>query len=344
MIPVKMGTPRSHDGLTLFPLFLNGDQGANGSADSATTGSDAPWTLLADALEAGTLEVREVDENGVVGELVAINHGPMPVLILDGEQLIGAKQNRTTSRTILVAASQRTAIPVACMEQGRWRHMSTSMKHGGEHSPSSVRRHARRVEAEDAARESEEAARPRQPREHRRRASSPSELLAMAQGEVWHSVAASSHRSGVHSETGALDHVYAQRREGLEERAARFPSEPGQVGLMAFLYGAPVGLDLLPGKGIYAQVHDRLVRAYLFESVDAAADRPDRAEYAGSVDVDCPDRDDFLAAAFEAARMPMETVGLGTYAVVSGPDTFGAELALDGEVVHLSAFNGIPPV
>jgi hypothetical protein len=220
------------------------------------------------------------------------------------------------------------------------RHTSASMKHGGEHSPSSVRRHARRVEAEDAVRESEEA-RPREPDTHRRRASSPSELLAMAQGAVWHSVAESSHRSGVYSETGALDHVYAERREGLEERAARFPLEPEQVGLMAFLYGAPVGLDLLPGKGLYEQLHHRLVRAYLFESVDAAADRRDRGKYAGSVDVPCPDSDGFLAAALEAARIPRETVGLGTYAVVSGPDIFGAELAVEGDLVHLSAFNGI---
>lgn len=82
----------------------------------------------------------------------------------------------------------------------------------------------------------------------------------MAQGAVWDSVAESSHRAGVRSETGALDHVYAGRRASLEERAARFPSEPGQVGVLAFLDGAPVGLDLLPGIGIYAKVHDRLVR------------------------------------------------------------------------------------
>lgn len=143
------------------------------------------------------------------------------------------------------------------------------------------------------------------------------------------------------AEEGALDHVYAERRDGLEERAARFPSEPGQAGLMAFLYGAPLGLDLLPLKGVYERVHDRLVRAYLFESLDAAADRPDRAEYAGAIDVSCPDRHDFLAAALEAARIPRETVGLGTYSVVSGPDIFGAELALDGDLVHLSAFNGV---
>lgn len=324
MIPVKIGTPQSHDGLTLFPLFP-ADAGA---------GSEPPWTLLSDALEAGTLEVTEVDENGVVGELVAINRGHAPVLILDGEQLIGAKQNRTTGRTILVAASGRTAIPVSCMEQGRWRRRSRSMRHGGEHSPSSVRRHARRVEAREA-----EASRPREPEARGRRRASPSELLSRAQGPVWHSVAESSQRAGVRFDTGALDDVYADRRGSLEERAARFPAEPEQVGLLAFLDGAPVGLDLLPGHGVYARVHDRLVRAYLFESLDAAAGRsPDAAPATTSPDPEREAAETFLIAATAARRTPMETVGLGAYSAVAGPDLFGAELALDGNVVHLSAF------
>lgn len=68
MIPVKMGTPRSHDGLTLFPLFMSDDPDAEGSEGSdgfqgsshgsgGSGGSGTPWTLLADALGAGSLEV-----------------------------------------------------------------------------------------------------------------------------------------------------------------------------------------------------------------------------------------------------------------------------------------------
>jgi hypothetical protein len=46
------------------------------------------------------------------------------VLILDGEELVGAKQNRIVNITILVAAKTTTVIPVSCVDQGRWSYRS----------------------------------------------------------------------------------------------------------------------------------------------------------------------------------------------------------------------------
>jgi hypothetical protein len=43
-----------------------------------------------------------------------------PVLILDGEELVGATQNRIADLTIVVAAGQTRRIPVSCVEAGRW--------------------------------------------------------------------------------------------------------------------------------------------------------------------------------------------------------------------------------
>lgn len=322
MIPVKIGEPRRHEGLTLFPLF------------PAAAPPERRWTLLPDALEAETLQVTEVGD-GVVGELLVTNLAPAPVLILDGEQLIGAKQNRTTSRTILVAATSETPIPVSCMEQGRWRHRGRFMKHGGDYSPSRVRRHARRVEAEEADR-----ARPGPGSgEGERRRPAPSELLANAQGEVWDSIRDSSRRAGVASETGALDEVYEGRRARLEDQERHFPAEPDQIGVLAFVDGRPAGLDILP-VDVYPRVHRRLVRSYVFEAMDARAERAERTggdPAETSPQPAMPDADAFLAAVHSARRHPMATAGLGTYAALAG-DVVGGELAVAGDTVHLCAF------
>jgi hypothetical protein len=40
--------------------------------------------------------------------------------LLDGEELIGAKQNRALNLTILAPAKQVIVIPVSCVEAGRW--------------------------------------------------------------------------------------------------------------------------------------------------------------------------------------------------------------------------------
>ena len=120
--------------------------------------------------------------------LIARNMSDQAVLVLDGEQLIGARQNRMTNRSILLPARSETEIPVFCMEHGRWGYTGdSSMKSNAPVSPSKVRRHARTLEA----RESE-------------RGHAPSEkALASAQGEVWNVIANLSTSYGVHSPTGA---------------------------------------------------------------------------------------------------------------------------------------------
>lgn len=48
------------------------------------------------------------------------------MLLLDGEELVGAKQNRVLNLTILVPANTEMTIPVSCVEAGRWQHRSES--------------------------------------------------------------------------------------------------------------------------------------------------------------------------------------------------------------------------
>ena len=86
MITLSPTAPQRHESLTVYPL-LSPDGGGLGCV------------LLPDAIRAGTLRITEVGQ-GSVPELVAINTGITDVLILDGEQLIGAKQNRMASRSI----------------------------------------------------------------------------------------------------------------------------------------------------------------------------------------------------------------------------------------------------
>ena len=57
-------------------------------------------------------------------ELRFENLGQKPVLLLDGEELIGAKQNRVVNLTILAPPKQVIVIPVSCVEAGRW-HVQT---------------------------------------------------------------------------------------------------------------------------------------------------------------------------------------------------------------------------
>ena len=48
--------------------------------------------------------------------LRVINGADRPVLLLDGEELVGAKQNRVLNTSVLVAKGARLDIPVSCVE------------------------------------------------------------------------------------------------------------------------------------------------------------------------------------------------------------------------------------
>ena len=79
------------------------------------------YRTLDEGLKVGGVEITEVSEQGSVPELRVVNRGLHPILIVDGEELIGAKQNRVVNLTILVAPQSKLTIPVSCVEAGRWR-------------------------------------------------------------------------------------------------------------------------------------------------------------------------------------------------------------------------------
>jgi hypothetical protein len=89
-----IGKPLYHHNLTVFPL-------------SWAHPHEAPYTLLGTAIEAGEAVVEEVNEAGSVPNLAVTNKADRPILIPEGEILIGAKQNRVVNVTVLVAAGTK---------------------------------------------------------------------------------------------------------------------------------------------------------------------------------------------------------------------------------------------
>src|SRR6266498_3831610 len=164
-IPIQLGEPVEHRGVIVAPLFPREQPRAD-------------YLTLEEALALG-FRVAEVDAAGMVPELAVVNPLESNVLLYDGEELLGAKQNRILNVTVLVAAKGETRIPVSCVEQGRWHARSASFD-SARHTayPDLRRRKAEQLSAEPLAR-------------------------GVAQAAVWEEVAAKAGRHGVDSPTGA---------------------------------------------------------------------------------------------------------------------------------------------
>jgi len=100
---VDLGPSRSFENLSILPLLRNEEWPPD-------------YVTLDEALAGGSVAITELGDGGSVPELLVTNSGQMPVLLLDGEELVGAKQNRVLNLTILVAAQSTLTIPVSCVE------------------------------------------------------------------------------------------------------------------------------------------------------------------------------------------------------------------------------------
>src|SRR5215203_6553584 len=99
-LPFEPAPPRSFRSLTLIPLFPQDEPSLD-------------YVGLSHALADGLL-LTEVDADGAVETLLVENPLETLVLLYEGEELVGAKQNRILDRTLLVDARSRLPVPVSC--------------------------------------------------------------------------------------------------------------------------------------------------------------------------------------------------------------------------------------
>src|SRR6476659_9444231 len=122
-LPFELGEVRSFGGLTLVPLY-------------PAVPPRADYVGL-DEATAGGLVVTEVDS---VESLLVVNPLGTATLLYEGEELVGAKQNRVLERSILVAAGSKLEIPAKCVEQGRWAYRSRRFAPAPRAAPPELRR------------------------------------------------------------------------------------------------------------------------------------------------------------------------------------------------------------
>ena len=97
---IEVGEMQLFRSLAVYPLFR-----------STNAFENPGYVLLDDAIAAGTARVTEVKGGGSVPELRFENLADSPVLMVDGQELIGAKQNRVVNLTILAPGKVRSLYP-----------------------------------------------------------------------------------------------------------------------------------------------------------------------------------------------------------------------------------------
>ncbi|MGA2260034.1 MAG: DUF6569 family protein [Acidobacteriota bacterium] len=299
---VKIGVPATFKNMTVFPLV--------GKQETA-----ADYLTLDEALAQKLAAITEVSEGGSVPELKFVNSSDKKVFLLDGEELVGAKQNRVLNLSIMVPVGKTLVVPVSCVEAGRWHHRSREFS-------SAPRAHYAEGRARKMAQVSDSM------KTSGRRTSN--------QGEVWNHINEKFSRFGSSSPTSAMSDIYEQQSVRLEDYVRSFTPAGDQVGAVFAIGGDVVGLELFDSPETLQKLFAKLLRSYGLDALDRA--RSDSAETRSYPIPTKAKASAFLRKVTKAKEEEFPALGEGQDLRLTGPRLTGAALAVDGRVVHLSAF------
>jgi len=299
---LKLGKPLSFHTLGIFPLVCK-------------EASRLSYLTYDQAVAQELIMVTEIDGGGSVPELRVINRAKLDVLIIYGEQLVGAKQNRIINTSVLIGASSKVSIPVSCVEAGRWHVADSPVMQRSDHTLFMTAR-AKNVEKVTASlRESNS--------------------YRGDQGQVWDDISEIMCERKIDSHTSAMDDLYKVERHTLDEYLDHLGLEefPGEVaGHMVgavFAFGDRVaGLEAFDKPATLALLWEKLLLSYAVEAVAVQPACSVTAERARA----------FLESAGEAELQEFPSPGLGTEVRIDGPRVAGGSLACEGEAVHIYAF------
>ena len=197
---LRLEQPITFRNMTMYPIV----GGSIGKPD---------YLVLDDAIMLGSAKVTEISEQGSVPELRFVNDGDQAVLLLEGEELIGAKQNRVLNVSILAGAHAAVKIPVSCVEAGRWTARSREFRT----APQMHFAHGRAAKTSQVTESLRSTG-------HRH----------SDQSRVWEDIHMKISEMSVDSATSAMSDIFESRKADLRQFAPAFRALDGQCGCDCF--------------------------------------------------------------------------------------------------------------
>jgi hypothetical protein len=292
--PLRLGEPDVVGPLAVFPVF--------------GPGPTQEYVSFADGRERG-VAIKEVGAGGSVRDLVIQNAADLPVLLYEGEEVLGAQQNRTFDVTVLVAAGAKLQVPVSCVEAGRWDHSRHSEDF--EAAPQAAYPELRRAKNRHA----------------RERVAAGLDARAV-QAVVWDEIDEKSHRHGAQSRTHAMHELYEARRERLNEIGRAIELHDGQNGTLVAIGGRFAVLDYVSRPDVFARLHGPLAQGYALDALESPDAEPPSIEEATG----------FVALVSGTQPGERDGIGLGRELRFAADGVAGSGLVASDELVQLTAF------
>lgn len=223
-----LGSPVSYHNVTIVPVMLTSNEKFQ----------QEDYISLAEAKKRGLVEINEMATGQEVNRLTVRNLAKKPLLLLSGELLLGGKQDRVVAKDTVVPPGEEMAVPVFCVEHGRWDGKTTKFDYSESMAPQSVRRMA----------------------------------TFGSQQQVWDEVGEYNKKANVDSDTssvrGGLYNQEVQDRieEDLKQFSSALDSQENVVGLVYIVNGDIGSFELFGNPSLLNASRDALLRGFLADA------------------------------------------------------------------------------
>jgi hypothetical protein len=287
---LSVGEPAVHGNLAVYPVYLAG--GGEKMGDVLT---------MAEAAETGKFKIAEIEEGAEVNTLEVHNDTDKYVVVLAGEMVRGAKQDRIISYDTVIPPGGKFDVDAFCVEAGRWNEVSTHFAYEKEMAPSSVRATAQGNRD---------------------------------QGEVWAEVSKVNAARGAMTETDTLTASYDSEEfqadvKRYEKALKDLAKNKDVVGVVVVAEGEVRAGDVFANHDLFAAVWPQLLTSYAMDAALAGelGEVPSASEISA-----------YLAQLEEAEReMTFEDdEGMQNRSTLSAGEMNAYELEYKGKKLHLN--------
>ncbi len=230
---LKFGEVQTTENLSIVPIFQ-------------VNGKTLPFISLDNGVKKGYVEIQEVSSTGSVPDLNLINHSDYYVFILHGDELLGAKQNRTVNTSMLINKKSNVVIPVTCVERGRWNYVSKKFQTSDFIIPAELKKRTM-FAANDSLKRNMG--------------------FRADQGEIWEKIEEISLKAKVMSKTSSLYDVQKNYDKICEDLLSNFKLLPEQKGIVAFINGKIQGVEFISRKSVFRKYHKKILKSFAFSAI-----------------------------------------------------------------------------
>ena len=184
------------------------------------------------------IEIRELDDPEI-NEIILINRGHEPVLMIDGEEITGAFQNRIIARSTIAHANKKSRIPVICAEEGRWDEIGGFRT--GNYSYPTLRSLLLKG---------------RQTR-------------ANVQKKIWQEIQRKITVTKTRSATSSMHDIFENLADEVNRYIEGFQNlNHGTIGLISSAGGTILGCDIFLNSNIFRKTQKKLIKSYALDALE----------------------------------------------------------------------------